>query len=94
MFHRRLPDGRLQRAAEAAGQRGEAGGGEVVFPDAHDLPALDAEAAGDEAVADAVAAEFFAPEWPVGGGERAVEGASKEGRDWSTRSAVKKDRSR
>ena len=48
---------------------------EVVFPDAGDAPALGAEAAGDETFAGAVAAEFFAPEGAVGGGERGVEGA-------------------
>ena len=50
-------------------------GREVVFPDAGDMPALGAEAAGNEAVAGAVALEFFAPEGAVGSGECAVEGA-------------------
>ena len=46
-----------------------------MFADAADAPALGAEAAGDEAVAGAVAAESFAPEGAMGCGERAVEGA-------------------
>ena len=55
----------------------EAMGGEVVFPDAEDAPAFFAECAGDFGVAEAVAAEFFAPEAAVGGGAGAVGGATR-----------------
>ena len=61
---------------QASHEAGFAFAGQLMFPDAEDAPAEGAEGAGDEAVAGAVAGNFFAPELGIllglGGVERAA----------------------